>query len=67
MFEINDDFKSDKAFVATYSGSTLKSITGLNLKESDTFEVSDEVHTKIFFWNDLIPQYRYYEFNLERK
>lgn len=66
-FDINNDFTSEKAFVATYSGSSLQSINRINLKESDVFEISDEAHTKIFFWNDLIPQYRYYEFNLERK
>ncbi len=64
--DINNSFDAQKAFVATYRGSELQSISDFDIKTTKTHQISDNIHTKIFFWDNHTPIYRVYEFNSER-
>lgn len=64
--DINNSFDGGRALVATYCDSELQSISDFDIKTTETYQISDNIHTKIFFWNNSTPIYRVYEFNLER-
>lgn len=70
QLHLNKAFTGESAYIAEYSiqdnKERLASVQTVRLAGRKSLEIAEDKHTKIFFWNsDLMPLYRYYEFNKE--
>ena len=62
---LNVDSSSDfdKAIVAEYNGNKMITAGIYEISDTSEIELGTSAHTKIFLWDNLTPDYRYYEFN----
>lgn len=60
---VNSDSSFDKTLVAEYSGNKMTKATIYDLSDISEIQIGTSNLTRIFFWDKMIPDYRYYEFN----